>query len=585
MKLIEHYLILKTAYATQKNDVDIETTLSEIIDILGCSQPNGKGVLNRLKQQGWIRWNPGRGRGNRSRINFQLSLIDGIKMYISDQLAQNHFKEGMEFLHSLSIPTQIQSVLGEFLEGWFGFQTEEGNEVKHILRIPIHRNLLSMDPAQVSTAYEYHFVGQIYDTLLRVHPITKQICPHLALGWEAPNEKSWIFYLRKGVHFHHGRLLTSEDVIYTIQRLFHSTESVFFWFGHYLNNVESLGDHTVLFNFNRPFPFFPYILCSNKASIVPYDVDIKQQVVGTGPFSVQFFSKEKLIMEAFDHYFKERAWLDRVEIFRFPEELQSKFLYKMTTENVDSMEMRDKTVTQHVTITQLILFNTKKPGPQQHQAFRRAIRLALDRNKMIDETNIKGANPADSFLPANSKKAIIPSYTLSEAKEALKESGYSGETITMFIHPNRWRENALWIQSRCNQIGISIELRPLEFSKTLQFLHQAHLIMIEVSFKDESEINLIEPLGNNSIYRKMLTLQENEQMDLFIDRFISGKTANERLSTWNEMVDWFKKEHLILFQFHINEESLYSNYLQGYKFGALGMADFHSLWIKDKINL
>ncbi|NDI35724.1 ABC transporter substrate-binding protein [Chengkuizengella sediminis] len=582
MKLIEHYLILRAAYKNQKNGVDIETTLSEIVDILHCSQPNARWVLNQLKEQGWIQWNSGRGRGNRSTINFQLSLMDGIKRYASGKLVQD-FKVGMEFLNSLSIPKQIHSILGEYLKEWFGFQTEGDKDIKHILRIPIHRDLISLDPAKISTAYEYHFVGHIFDTLLRMDSNKKQIHPHLVLDWDSLDDKSWIFYLRKGVLFHNGRLLTAEDVIYTFQRLFHSTESVFFWLSHYLSKIESSGNHTVIFHFSRPLPFFPNILCSNKASIVPYDVDMKQQIIGTGPYSVQSFSKEKLIMEAFDHYFNKRAWLDRVEIFRFPEELKSRFLYEMMTENVDSIEGQDETITQDMNITQFIIFHTKKLGPQQHPAFRRAIRLALDRNTMIEELNLEEVQLADSFLLAHSKKKIFPSNTLSEAQEALKESDYSGETLTMFVHPNRWRENALWIQSRCNQIGISIQLRPLDYNKTLQYLDQAHLIMIDVVFKDDLEINLIEPLGNNSIYRQMFTLQENQQMDIFMDRFISGKTINERLNIWNEMVEWFRRENLILFLFHLKKQYAFSSSLQGNNFGLKGMTDFYNIWVKDKL--
>ncbi|MFS1513904.1 ABC transporter substrate-binding protein [Chengkuizengella sp. SCS-71B] len=413
-------------------------------------------------------------------------------------------------------------------------------------------------------------------------PNTKQFHPHLVLDWDSLNDESWTFYLRKGVRFHHGRMFTSEDVICTFQRLFHSIESVFYWLSRHLEKIESLGDHTVIIHFNRPIPFFPNILCSNKASIVPHDVDLKQQVVGTGPFSVQSFTKEKLIMEAFDHYFNKRAWLDRVEIYRFPEELQSRFLYEMTTENVGSIEGQDKTITQDMNITQFIIFHTKILGPQQHPAFRKAIRLALDRDTMIDELNLEEVQLADSFLLAHSKNRNFPSNTLSEAQEALKESNYAGETITMFIHPDQWRENALWIQSRCNQIGISIELRPLNYNQTIQHLDQAHLIMIDVVFKDESEINLIEPLGNNSIYHKMFTLQENQQMDTFMDRFISGKTISERLHIWNEMVEWFRKENLILFQFHFKKQYAFSSSLQGNNFGLIGMADFYNIWVKDK---
>ncbi|NDI35812.1 ABC transporter substrate-binding protein [Chengkuizengella sediminis] len=580
MKLIEHYLILFTAHKNQKNGVKIETTMSEIMDILSCSRANARGVLNQLKEQGWIQWNPGRGRGHRSNINFQLSLMDGIKMFASAHLVQD-FKGGMEFLHSLSIPKQIHSILGEYLKEWFGLQTEGEKEAKHILRLPIHRDLISLDPARVFTAFEYHFVGQIYDTLLRIDFNTKQINPHLALGWDTPNDKEWTFYLRKGVRFHHGRFLIAEDVRYTFQRLLDSKTSFFYWLGRYLKKVESSGDDTVIFSFNRPFPFFPNILCSHHASIVPYDVDMQQQIIGTGPFLVQSFSKEKLIMEAFDHYFNRRAWLDRVEVFCLPEELQSRFLYKMMPENVDSMEVRDKPITQHIIRTQILIFQTKKPGPQQHPAFRRAIYFAIDRNMMIDELNIEDVYATDSFITNHSKKRF-PTYTLSEAQEALKESGYSGETLTMLIPPNQWRKNALWIQSRCNQIGVSLKLQPLDLKKTLQkeFFRQADLILIDVSFYGDSEINLIEPFGNNSFHRQLFTLQENQQMDMFIDRFVSEKSKSKRFTIWNEFEDWFRKENLFLFLFHLKEESAYSSSLQGYKFGPFGLADFHNLWIK-----
>ncbi|MFS1511620.1 ABC transporter substrate-binding protein [Chengkuizengella sp. SCS-71B] len=580
MKLIEHYLILYTAHKNQKNGVNIETTMSEIMDILSCGRANARGVLSQLKEQGWIQWNPGRGRGNRSTINFQLSLVDGIKRYASGQLVHD-FKGGMEFLHSLSIPTQIHSILGEYLKEWFGLQTEGEKEAEHILRLPIHRDLISLDPARVFTAFEYHFVGQVYDTLLRVDFNTKQIHPHLALGWDTSDDQEWTFYLRKGARFHHGRSLTAEDVVYTFQRLLDSKTSFFYWLGRYVNKIESSGEDTVIFYFNRPFPFFPNILCSHHASIVPYDVDMQQQIIGTGPFLVQSFSKEKLILEAFDHYFKERAWLDRVEVFCLPEELQSRFLYKMMPENIDSMEVPDKPITQHIIRTQILIFQTKKRGPQQHPAFRRAIYFAIDRDMMIDELNIEDVYATDSFI-TNQNKKRFPSYTLSEAREALKESGYSGETLTMLIPPNQWRKNALWIQSRCNQIGVSLKLQPLDLKKTLQkeFFRQADLILIDVSFYGDSEINLIEPFGNNSFHRQLFTLQENQQMDRFIDRFVSEKSKSKRFTIWNEFEDWFRKENLFLFLFHLKEESAYSSSLQGYKFGPFGLADFHNLWIK-----
>ncbi|MDR4215690.1 hypothetical protein FO492_22525 [Bacillus paralicheniformis] len=43
--------------------------------------------------------------------------------------------------------------------------------------------------------------------------------PHLAHQWECDaDQKTWTFYLRKGIYFHDGTTLTAEDVKYSFER-------------------------------------------------------------------------------------------------------------------------------------------------------------------------------------------------------------------------------------------------------------------------------------------------------------------------------------------------------------------------------
>ena len=56
----------------------------------------------------------------------------------------------------------------------------------------------------------------MYDSLLEWDK-DLNIKPALAETWETPDDKTWIFRLRKGVKFHDGKELDSEDVKYSFE--------------------------------------------------------------------------------------------------------------------------------------------------------------------------------------------------------------------------------------------------------------------------------------------------------------------------------------------------------------------------------
>ena len=59
----------------------------------------------------------------------------------------------------------------------------------------------------------------IFDNLVRIDE-KLQPQPQLATRWTADDQgKTWTFYLRPGVKFHHGKALTAQDVVFTIERI------------------------------------------------------------------------------------------------------------------------------------------------------------------------------------------------------------------------------------------------------------------------------------------------------------------------------------------------------------------------------
>jgi ABC-type transport system substrate-binding protein len=76
---------------------------------------------------------------------------------------------------------------------------------------------MQLDPVQPDC---YVFLSeQLYDGLVRLDKNLK-IQPALADYWMISSDgKKYTFFLKKGVHFHHGIELTAEDVKFSFERL------------------------------------------------------------------------------------------------------------------------------------------------------------------------------------------------------------------------------------------------------------------------------------------------------------------------------------------------------------------------------
>src|SRR6267142_1905640 len=98
-------------------------------------------------------------------------------------------------------------------------------------------------------------------------PGTLPVEGDLAESWTQPNDRTYVFRLRKGVRWHlkppvNGRELTAEDVKFTYERFLsikgNPTRSVL----EQIDRVDALDRHTVKFTLKEPFAWFPDALAS-----------------------------------------------------------------------------------------------------------------------------------------------------------------------------------------------------------------------------------------------------------------------------------------------------------------------------------
>jgi peptide/nickel transport system substrate-binding protein len=132
-----------------------------------------------------------------------------------------------------------------------------------------------------------------------VPPGTTPLEPDLAESWSRPNDRTWVFKLRRGVRWHprppvNGRELTAEDVRYSYERFLSLKGNQARSLLDAVERVEAPDRYTVRFVLGEPFAWFLDVLASTSMLIVPREAveqfgDLKkaEACIGTGPWMLE----------------------------------------------------------------------------------------------------------------------------------------------------------------------------------------------------------------------------------------------------------------------------------------------------------
>lgn len=119
------------------------------------------------------------------------------------------------------------------------------------------------DPSMTSYHALHSTGGVMYLALLSfnmgpdVDSLKSEVVPELAERWEQPDEKTYIFHLRKGVKWHnvapaHGREFNADDVIYSYNRLVTVEGRTFASYLAPMEKIEKLDDYTIKTTLKAP---------------------------------------------------------------------------------------------------------------------------------------------------------------------------------------------------------------------------------------------------------------------------------------------------------------------------------------------
>jgi peptide/nickel transport system substrate-binding protein len=289
------------------------------------------------------------------------------------------------------------------------------------------------DHQLVTTVKTYSTVSFVYSRLMRhkvgagVQPGTLIVEPDLAERWEALDDTTYVFHLRKGVRWHNkppvnGRELVAEDVKFTFDRFLTEKANA----GRYaldpVDRVEVVDRYTVKFLLKEPFVWLIDALAFANMWIIAPEVvdkfgDLKKSeaAIGTGPFLLERYEPNvKTVFKRNPDYFRTgEPHVDGVEWLVLEDDSIGLAMYR--TGQIDcgpfhlwSVRQQDldsvKKTHPHLlyqdflaTGTTLIFIRTDQP-PFTDVRVRRAISHAIDRQAIIDAVYLKG-EPSPAIPP------------------------------------------------------------------------------------------------------------------------------------------------------------------------------------------
>ncbi|MHA7582285.1 ABC transporter substrate-binding protein [Paenibacillus vandeheii] len=590
----EHYLILRTHFEAVPEQEMIEVTMEQVTGLLDCSRRNAQLVLSKLMESGYLRWIPGRGRGNVSRMSFQISISDLLAAKARQLVEKEHLNEAWRLIES-SGTQRMKDDFADWLERQLGFLRTDGEE-REVLRFPFYRPVPQLDPAWVQRRTESHWVRQIFDTLLIFDPEEKRILPGLAHHWEWDESSSrWRFYLRKGVRFHHGQEMTARDVRFTFARMAGRTSSE--WMFSLITDVQIHGRYCIDFYFAQPNAVFPAFLCTDRCSIVPEDLGGPDRAecfsalpIGTGPFRMLKNNASLLVLEANDHYFEGRPHLDRIEMWVWPDYegqpganrtgRDMQLLYS----NASQKSAKEPSLSQLENGSTYLTFNLNKAGIQQDSQFRRAIHLGLDRERMIKELGGLRQCTSEGFVLSEAKQEYKPSSNLDEAKRLIQASDYGGEPLNLYTY--EWLENektAAWISRQCKEIGVQLNVvkLPIEHLADPKVLAQADLVMAGEVLGEQADLTLLELYQSPfSFLRNHFSTEMTAYVDGQLKVCMGEPSSSERMELLLDIQEKLKSSSNVIFLYHSLQRAQHHPMFEGIALNAWGKIDYKHIWLK-----
>ncbi|MBD0020742.1 MULTISPECIES: ABC transporter substrate-binding protein [Gordonia] len=332
----------------------------------------------------------------------------------------------------------------------------------------------SLDPLGAPSAVDYARRISIFDPLFAFHDATPE--PRLATGVTYEGD-DLVIALREGVTFHDGSTLTSADVVFTFSRfagpanVYPSDLLMYFDFA----KARADGPLTVRVPVRgRRIGWPEAALASDSLQIVKAGTTTftTTSTIGTGPYALSKFAPgEQTVLKRFDEYWAGPANVDELVLLSLPEPgarvnavktkvvdyaAEVPFATAMQATSTSGIQVR--TSPDNLRGSYCFAINMSRDLGKQ-EAFRKALRLGIDRQALVDTIMLGHGEPGNDLVGAGAKyylDASVPKRDTDRARTLLEEAGAIGKQfrIRCFNYEVGLVDSAKLFASQLRDLGL-----------------------------------------------------------------------------------------------------------------------------------
>jgi len=364
----------------------------------------------------------------------------------------------------------------------------------------------TLDPHATTALVVSYTMHHIFETLFTINSKLEPV-PMLADQYTTtPDRRTHTITLRKGVPFHHGRDMNSEDVVASLARWGRMAVRGRALFA----NVASLtapDAHTVVIKLKDPYSLLPADLAwwTQFAAIYPKEIVDEtgagplRKFIGTGPFRfVEHIPDRHLRFERFDRYAartetpdgmsgRRTAHLDGITFVPIPDAAvrvagvqrnEYQFAELVSADDYDRLRREPSAVPFRGPVPSFLAFVlNKRTGPTANLKVRQAMLAALDVEPIMKAAYgnplfyriDSSLMPKEHYMWSDAGKELYVQKNPELARRLLAESGYRGEPIRFLVTAESlWAAHSAPVaKPMLERVGFNVDLQFMDWATVL----------------------------------------------------------------------------------------------------------------------
>lgn len=506
---------------------------------------------------------------------------------------------------------------------------------------------VSLDPVDLEEQNGIMVGANLFDSLTDTDAKTMKVIPAAASSWESnKNLTIWTFHLRKGARFHNGREVQAGDFKYAWERIarkdsptavaYHLEPIIGFdemqaGEVNELIGLKALDNDTLEVHLKYPLADFPLIVSNPTLAPVPKEstegdpIAYADRPIGNGPFEMDepWQHNKSITIKRFKEYSGQTPWLDAVVFRIFPDERSAYADFKNNKldfsivpvdESASALELlgpgkfeaRDgqRFLNGNEFNTYFFEFNSNTGLYRQYPQVRKAISLAIDRQRMCSDLFAETRSPLRSIVPPGipgwqPELRSYAEFDPERAKAMLAAAGFTngkdedGDPLSITITINKESSHekiAQSMQEDLSRIGIRAVVSIREWESFLDDTAAGRVGFFKLGWMADypCQDNFLSPLFNskniptsgNGWMGDNRSRYHNPEVDALLESAQREMDFNKRRRAYAQAEQLILDDAVYLPLFVMRHRHAVSERCHGLTYDSLNRIDFSKVWVE-----